>query len=277
MDMDVLADGLAFPEGPAFDSQNTLWCTEGYGGSLVRWDPDVDGFDRIEIGGIPNAIAVDSADNLWICDFEYNAVRRYDPDTGTIDTVVDSVGGEPLDKPNDLAFDAEGNLVFTCSGDPEDNPNAPTQYVCCYRRDGSVEKIAEGLVFPNGLTFVAPDELVVAETYEHRLLKGRWNPESGEWTNVTSWVDVGGPVGPDGMAVNADGNVCVAVFGQGAIKTVDRSGEIADAYQLAGSNPTNVAFDPAGDLGGVVTEVERGEMVSIPELGRGAASIPYIG
>ncbi|MDR9382400.1 MAG: SMP-30/gluconolactonase/LRE family protein, partial [Natronomonas sp.] len=83
--------------------------------------------------------------------------------------------------PNDLAFDAEGNLVFTCSGHPEDAPNEPTQYVCCYLPDGTIEKIAEGLVFPNGLTFTPDGGIVVAETYKHRLLRasGIPTPASG--------------------------------------------------------------------------------------------------
>lgn len=275
--MDVLADDLAFPEGPVFDGDNTLWCTEALEGALVRWRPEEQGFDWVDVGGVPNAIAVDAADNLWICDFETDSIRRFDPDSGTIDTVVDSVDGHPLDKPNDLAFDAEGNLVFTCSGDPEDAPNEPTQYVCCYRPDGSIEKIADGLVFPNGLTFTPAGELVVAETYEHRLLKGQWDPETCEWTDVTPWVAVGGPVGPDGMTVDANGNVCVAVFGQSTIKTVDPSGKVVGVHQLRGAKPTNIAFDPTGELGGVVTEVERGEMLSIPALGEWCDQIPYMG
>ena len=275
--MDQLVADLEFPEGPVFDSDGTLWCTEAYAGNLVRWRPDVEGFDRVDVGGVPNALAVDVNDNLWICDFETDSVRRVDPGSGTSEIVVDSVDGNSLDKPNDLAFDAEGNLVFTCSGDPEDAPNEPTQYVCCYRPDGSVEKIADGLVFPNGLTFTPEDELIVAETYEHRLLKGQWNPATCEWTNVTQWADVGGPVGPDGMTVDANGDVCVAVFGQSAIKTVDPSGRVTDVHWLRGANPTNIAFDPTGELGGVVTEVERGEMVSIPALGEGWDGIPYVG
>lgn len=275
--MHVLAADLAFPEGPVFDGDNTLWCTEAHAGTLVRWRPDEEGFDRVDVGGVPNAIAVDTDDNLWICDFESDSIRRFDPDSGTSKTVVDGVDGHPLDKPNDLAFDAEGNLVFTCSGDPEDAPSEPTQYVCCYRPDGSVDKIADGLVFPNGLTFTPQDELVVAETYEHRLLKGQWDPATCEWTDVTPWAVVGGPVGPDGMTVDADGDVCVAVFGQSAIKTVDPSGEVVDVHRLRGANPTNIAFDPTGELGGVVTEVERGEMVSIPALGDGGDAIPHTG
>jgi hypothetical protein len=41
-------------------------------------------------------------------------------------------------------------------------------------------------------------------------------------------------------------------------------------FDLPGSNPTNVAFDPAGPLGLVVTEAERGDILCLPELGPGA-------
>jgi gluconolactonase len=60
--MKVLANDLAFPEGPAFDTENNLWCTEAYAGALVRWEAERGGFDRVEVGGIPNAIAVDEDD-----------------------------------------------------------------------------------------------------------------------------------------------------------------------------------------------------------------------
>jgi gluconolactonase len=58
----------------------------------------------------------------------------------------------------------------------------------------------------------------------------------------------------------------VAVYGTGRVKAVDERGEIVDELQLAGGNPTNVAFDPSGRLGMVVTEAERGELLSFEEI-----------
>ena len=76
------------------------------------------GVETHDVGGVPNAMAFDREGGIWICDFETDAVQRYDPDTRESGVVADAVDGGTLDKPNDLAFDAEGNLVFTCSGDP---------------------------------------------------------------------------------------------------------------------------------------------------------------
>lgn len=274
---DVLATDLEFPEGPAFHPDDeSLWCTEGYGESLVRWDDgDV---EKHHVGGIPNAMAFDAEGTIWICDFEAEAVRRYDPETRESWTVLETVDGERLDRPNDLAFDAEGNLVFTCSGDPEDAPNEPSQYVCCYDREDTVEKIAEGLVFPNGLTFVADgDALVVAETYEHRLVRGDWDPDTRTWSDVAPWAEVGGPVGPDGMVVSATEAVYVPVFGQGNVTIVEPDGTVSATHDLSGANPTNATFDPTGELGLVVTETERGELLSLPKLGPGSDYAPFLG
>jgi hypothetical protein len=42
------------------------------------------------------------------------------------------------------------------------------------------------------------------------------------------------------------------------VKAVDGNDGTAMIFDLPGSNPTNVTFDPAGPLGLMVTETERG-------------------
>ncbi len=57
LEVRVLASGLDFPEGPAFDPQGDLWCTELLGGNLVRWrEAEV---LRIPVDGRPNGLAFD--------------------------------------------------------------------------------------------------------------------------------------------------------------------------------------------------------------------------
>jgi gluconolactonase len=72
------------------------------------------------------------------------------------------------------------------------------------------------------------------------------------------------------MALGADGLLYVAVFGQGCIKSIDPTGAVVAVYATSGSRPTNCAFDPTGGLGLVVTEAERGEILSLCGLGPGA-------
>lgn len=264
----VIADGLRFPEGPAFASDGALWCVELKGGALVRVDPVSHVLKRIDVGGAPNGLTIDAYDRIWFTDSAQNAIRRYDPEERKCVTIADQVDGAPLSKPNDLAFDRVGNLVFTCPGESR---TEPTGYVCVLRPDGSVEMIANELYFPNGLVFLHDGQtLLIAETYKQRIWRGDWDDQSAVWTDESVWApDLIGAPGPDGMAMGVDGRLYVAVYGSSQIKVVNPDGLIVEALDLTGKNPTNCAFDPDGALGLVITEAETGRLLSIPGAGTG--------
>ncbi len=263
--IELLATGLDFPEGPAFDSTGALWLVELKGGNLLRWESGR--VERIPTGGTPNGIAMGPHGEIWFCDAGQCAVRRYLPAKGQFDTLASQVNGEGLAKPNDLAFDSAGNLVFTCPGDSREKP---TGYVCCLGQDGSVKKIADGFYFPNGLAFADKNAtLVIAETRRQRLWRGAWEVAMAAWHNARPWAEVGGKIGPDGLAMGQDGLVYVAVYSAGQVKAVAPDGSVARVFDLPGANPTNCAFDPSGKLGLVVTEAEKGVLLSLPELGPG--------
>ena len=263
----ILADGLEFPEGPAFDPQGGVWCTELGAGNLVLWQNGE--LTRYATGGSPNSLAFDRQGRAWFPDSNQNAIRRFTPQDELWETVLDKINGEVLQSPNDLSFDARGNLLFTC---PNFSSEEASGYVVCLKPDGSAAKIAEGYFRPNGLDIVdAGKALVVADTFQRTLFKGVWDDEARSWANVQPWVRVGGSEGPDGMAFGADGMLYQAIYGDGVICVVDAQGEVTERIELPGKNPTNVAVDPSGKLGLVVTEAERGLLLSIPTVQPGAA------
>jgi gluconolactonase len=267
-EVNILASGLDFPEGPAFDPQGNLWCTELLGGSLVKL---VDGqLERIAVGGGPggrgNGLAFDPQGRAWVADSGRNAILRYDPGAGSWETMLDAIDGRPLQAPNDLVFDAAGSLLFTC---PNFASSDPTGYVVCLRPDGSASKIAEGYYRPNGLglTGSAPAQaLVVADTAQKVLYKGAWDAQNATWQDPQPWARVGGREGPDGMAPGADGLLYQAIYGDGVIRVIDAQGQVQREIRVPGANPTNVAIDPAGRLGLVVTETEHGQLLSFPGI-----------
>lgn len=71
------------------------------------------------------------------------------------------------------------------------------------------------------------------------------------------------------MAAGQDGLIYVAVYSAGQVKAVARDGTIARVFDLPGANPTNCAFDPSGRLGLIVTEAEKGLLLSLTGLGLG--------
>jgi gluconolactonase len=255
----VIARGLAFPEGPLFDAQGDLWCVEMKGGGLARLDR-AGRLTRLATGGAPNGLALDAAGGIWFCDSAQNSVRRLDPSTGDCETIVGSVDGHDLDKPNDLAFDAAGNLVFTCPGNSREEP---TGYVCCLTPSGACTVIADQLYFPNGLAFTGDGGLVIAETRRQRLWRGGWDVRERRWTSpVQLCATSGAPIGPDGLAIDIAGRIHVAIYGGGMVEVFGADGTRLGALTTPGANPSNCAFDPTGALGLVVTETERGELLS---------------
>ncbi len=267
-DMDeirVLAAGLHFPEGPEVDAFGNVWCVEQEGAGLFCRKPNGT-TKRIHTGGRPNGLLCHQG-HLWFCDSGYNAIRRMDLATESIETVISHVNNKPLDMPNDLLFDDQGNLIVTCPGSPDDEQPG---YVIVYSSTGLTEIIAEGLNYPNGLALL-PDRqtLLISETHQQRIWGGYWDAKNLSWETIRVWTPlVDNPTnsdipGPDGMAVGPDGNVYVAVFGSGMVRVFSDEGQFMRDIHLPGQNPSNCTFDSIGELGLIVTETERGELLSI--------------
>jgi len=267
MNIHTLATGLRFPEGPAFAADGTLWCVEQEGESLFFLQPDGQQ-GRVELGkgSRPNGLYIDSLGRLWFCDSGQNAIRCYNPSAGATETILDRVDGEPLQMPNDIIRDGAGNLIFTCPG-PSGAEARPNGYVCVCTPVGEVFKIAEGLFYPNGLALL-PDgyTLLISETHRKRIWYGYWDPnaEDPSWEHPSLWVNTGEEGdGPDGLAVGPDEHVYVAIYGSPCVQVYDATGKLLREISLPGGKPTNVACDPMGRLGMVITEAERGELLSI--------------
>ena len=254
----VIAEGLHFPEGPLFDHQGRLWCVELQAGAITRID---DGhLKRFEVGGKPNGLALSASGDIWYCDAGRNEIRVFSPISGESLCMINSIDGQTLDAPNDLAFDTAGNLVFTCPGSSRQEP---TGYVGCLTRSGETKRIAEGMLFPNGLAFSANGtKLYIAETYARQIRSGNWNRNTHCWNSNAPLFSTPGPNGPDGLTIDARGNIYAAVYGQGQVCIADRTGKHLPALAINGRNPSNCAFDPSGKLGLVVTEVETGCLLS---------------
>jgi gluconolactonase len=256
----VLAEGLNFPEGPAFDPQGRLWCTELSAGNLIRLDGSQ--VVRYATDGSPNGLAFDHQGRAWVPDSKQMAIRRFDPASEQWETLLDALDGQPLQAPNDLSFDAQGNLLFTC---PNFASEEKTGCVVCLRPDGTAKKVGEGFYRPNGLDIVDGGKaLVVADTFQKTLFKGAWDAAQLTWADPQPWARVGGSEGPDGMVPGADGLLYQAIYGDGVIRVVDAQGNVAHELALPGKNPTNAAIDPSGKLGLVVTETEKGQLLSLP-------------
>ena len=252
----VVASGFSFPEGPAFARNGTLYLVNVDGGHLSRLAPGGPPEAVHPTGGRPNGLAIHADGSLYVADAGLRAIVRIDPTTGAQSIVCDTYRGKQLLGPNDLCFDRAGNLYFT---DPlGSSVAAPIGAVYRLGTDGHLRVVLDGLAFPNGLCLDADERvLYLAETWRHVV--HACHLEDGSCVRRRVHAEVDG--NPDGMALDVEGRLYVALYGRGAIGVIPPEGGRVDHLAVHGTNPTNVAF-LGSDL--YVTEASTGALQVLP-------------
>lgn len=258
MEFTRIADGLAFPEGPTWDGKTGLFVVNVYNNRLEYFKLDASGTveQRIlyaELPGKGNGTTLHPDGTLYVADYERKAILKV-PAPNRVEVVVERYQNQSLRGPNDLCFDRAGNLFFT---DPRDSWDEPIGAVYRLDREGTLERIARGLHFPNGIA-IDPQErfLYVAETRRNRIL--RWGLKNGKVASRTPEVFAElakGAVGPDGMRFDWKGNLWVAHYGRGVVQ-LDSSGREIALHTLPGKGVTNLEFGGARRQWLFVTETE---------------------
>jgi sugar lactone lactonase YvrE len=186
-------------------------------GRILRIDRD-GGTARIaDTGGRPLGIEIaPGGTELIVCDSE-RGLLRVPLNGGEIEVLVSEVDGEPLLFCNNATVARDGTVYFTDSSRHfrqdayRDEMLAHTDSGRLFRRlpAGTVEEIADGLSFANGVT-MSPDEdyVLVAETAGYRIQRV-WlaGPRAGERETFVDNL----PGFPDNLSTAADGLFWVAL------------------------------------------------------------------
>lgn len=235
----TFCEGLDHPEGLAFDNERNLWAG-GELGQIYRINPDGNVKEVTRLGGFCLGLTFSAAQELWVCNSGLRQLMRIDR-SGRVLGVIESVEGTPLRAPNFSAFDHEGNLYFSDSG-LWDHANG-----CVYRLrpNGKIEHFAGPFAFANGLALSADDQyLFVVESQRDAVLR---IPifEDGSAGEVDIYA-AGLARIPDGLALDAAGNLYVTCYASDSIYRVTLEREIhLLAFDREGTRiarPTNVAF-----------------------------------
>ena len=264
----TLLSGLSFPEGPVFDFDGNLWFVEIKGGNLSKWDGEK--LERFDVDGTPNGAAIDKQGMIWFCDSGRGEIRIFNPVNKSFKTLCNQTDtGIRLKRPNDLIFDAVGNLLFS---DHADGREEPVSTICVLPKCSDRAKVIScDKYFTNGLALMKNGTtLVFAETYRQQLWIAEWNAANLSLTNEHRFAQAGnGLWGPDGIAFDDEENLYATVFNEHRINIYNKEGILVHWLSCSGSRPTSCAFDPFGKYGLVVTEAELGEIIAYPVPGKG--------
>ncbi|MGA7341071.1 MAG: SMP-30/gluconolactonase/LRE family protein [Terracidiphilus sp.] len=232
-------DGLDHPEGLAFDNEGQLWAG-GELGQIYRIDPAGKAEEVTRLGGFCLGLTFSASQELWVSNSGLHRLMRIDR-CGRVLAQIDSVNSKPLTTPNFSVFDRQGNLYFSDSG-LWDKGNGR---VCRLRPEGTAEHFAGPFAFANGLALSADDQfLFVAESQRDRVrrIPILSNGDAGEpEIYVSGMARI-----PDGLALDAEGNLYVTCYASDCIYRVTPEGAVdLLAFDPEGTRiarPTNVAF-----------------------------------
>ncbi|WP_097911831.1 SMP-30/gluconolactonase/LRE family protein [Streptomyces sp. b84] len=146
---------------------------------------------------------------------------------------------------NDGACDPQGR--FWAGSMPYDGtPGAGSLYRT--DPDGSVHQVLDGLTIVNGPAFTADGRtLYVADSAAGIVHRCALDPDG----NITARdrfarIDAGGS--PDGMTVDTEGHLWVAVWGHGTVHRYTPDGTLATTLRLPTPQPTSVCLQPDNGL-----------------------------
>lgn len=245
-DVEVMASGLKFPEGPIAMPDGSVILVEIARGTLSRAQPDGTVEVVADCGGGPNGAAFGPDGRVWICNnggfdtredekgrtrilstvsnYVGGSIQAVDVDSGEVETIYTEADGHPLSAPNDLVFDRQGGFWFTDHGKTWERTrdHGGIYYA---KADGShIETISYPVEGPNGIG-LSPDETRVyfAETHTGRVRvldlaePGTLDSPWGVGTRGRMLAGLEGEQLLDSLAVDSEDHVCVATIRNGGV------------------------------------------------------------
>jgi sugar lactone lactonase YvrE len=156
---------------------------------------------------------------------------------------------------NDGCCDALGRFWIGTMPVSRDGPDGS---VCYVDSSGAVTTVLRGIGCPNGPAFGDDHRIYLADTLNQVILHAKLNPETGECGQFEAFAAVTGGL-PDGMAVDQEGCLWVAVWGAAEVLRFSPDGRLRDRFGCGAAQPTSVCLTPVhGRQAAVITTARTG-------------------
>jgi len=249
----------SFLEGPSFDRDGNLYVTDIPYGRIFRLSPKAEWTLVAQYDGEPNGLKIHKDGRLIVTD-QMNGLMQVDPVNGKVTPFLSRDLIHGYLGVNDLFFAANGDCWFTDQGQMtglQDHAGRLMRYSAA----GKLEVMLANLASPNGLV-MNPQEsgLYLAITLMNQVWRVPFLDGRAVKVGVFSQLVAG--LGPDGMALDADGNVAIAHAGAGQVWLIDPHGmPLARLPSCEGRMTTNVAYGGAGNRQLFITESTSGTVL----------------
>jgi gluconolactonase len=255
-----------FLEGGAFDNDGNFWFVAIGSGWISYLNPQGKVVPVVNCNPPPAmSMTCEPQGTRWHDGKLYLTTRHlgilvYDPQSKKLSTVVNTYRNQLFKGPNDLDFDAEGNLYFTDPWGTGPGPDAADQdgAVYQYSAQGVLRRVISRGNFPNGIS-VSPDDgtVAVADYSAGRIIYYSFlngpnaacqtcpkDPEHLTFFFAKAGSYALGNGGPDGIHYDVHGDLWSQLHGMGGIVEYDPKGVILGFVPIPNGDvqTTNFAF-----------------------------------
>ena len=238
MKAELVSDAHAeLGEGPLWDVRTSelLW-VDIPAGVVHRFDPRT-GADRpFDVGRYVGAVVPRAAGGYALAVAEGFAVAS---DDGEV-TPLTAVGHDETVRMNDGACDSRGRFW---AGSMRLDEGVGGGRLFRLNPDQSVTSIEDGVTISNGIGWSPDDSLLYyVDTERQAVDVFDFDAQSGGATNRRELFPVEGPGAPDGLVVDAEGLLWVALWGGACVRRYSPDGVVADVVEVPAAHTTKPAF-----------------------------------
>ncbi len=231
-------------EGPHWDERTgSLWFVDLTAGTVIRLERARGAVTEFSVGQEVGAVIPRQRGGLVLAVRDGVAVVSEDGDGFEI--VVPVERDIEANRMNDAKCDAAGRLLC---GTTAFDFTAAVGALYCIDADWGCRAVVESVTTSNGTAW-SPDgqKMYFIDSATQGVDVFDYDVATGEARNRARLVTIEPESGtPDGMTVDADGNLWVACFGGGSVRCFSPTGDLVDEIRLPVSQVTSCAFGGPG-------------------------------
>jgi len=262
-EVERLAHGFQFTEGPLWCPDRTLLFQDIKAERTYRIASDRSVHVVREQTGAANGQTFMPGGAIAFCEQNGRRVSRMSRDGSVVQPLCETWSGQRLNSPNDIACRSDGRLYFTDPPYGVAPRDRALHFQGVYSLDASAKGpaalrlLADDFEKPNGIAFSPAEEILyVCDTARYHvrsfLVETGGTLQTGS-SRVFARLDPTLPGGPDGLKVDRDGRVYVAVAE--GVWVFEPSGRLLGILCLP-ARPSNLAWCDLDGRGLAITAVD---------------------
>lgn len=237
----TLGEGICWDE-----TEEILFWIDILGNKIFAFDTRKSTLETIDVGQNIGCVAVREKGGL-IAGLEHG-IYFVDIDTGELSRAADTESDKPIYRFNDGECDCMGRLwvgtMLKDSGSVKEYDNPPCSLYCMDTNLSLTEKLS-GVTISNGIGFSVDNKtMYYIDTPTRKIDAFDFDKEYGGISNRRTLAHIDEREGwPDGMTVDADGNLWVGMWGGGqVIKYEPESGKKIESIKIPAPFVTTMVF-----------------------------------